>query len=160
MKPYVTTAALLSFALFVGAVTASGAEMPADVLKLIDQMKADAEAKKDMPAQLDGVKMVTTEQALKMWKEKTAIFLDNRVKTQYETEKIERTEWYPADELLKDPSLASRIDKSKIYVAYCNGAHCWRSPAVALILKTLGYRNVLWYRDGLPDWKKKGCPTE
>ncbi len=137
-----------------------GAEISADVLKQIDLMKTDAEAKKDMPKELAGVTQVSTEQAFKMWKEKSAVFIDNRVKTQFDTERIERAQWFPADELIKDPGLAAKLDKTKTYIAYCNGAHCWRSPAVVLILKGLGYNNILWYRDGIPDWKKKGFSTE
>ena len=61
---------------------------------------------------------------------------------------------------LKDSAMAPKLDKSRKYVAYCNGAHCWRSPAMILFVKSIGYDNVLWLRDGLPEWKKKGYATE
>jgi hypothetical protein len=94
-----------------------GADMPTEILKQIDQMKTDAEAKKDMPKELAGIALVTTEEAAKMWKAKSAVFLDNRIKTQFDTERIEGAQWFPIDELLKDPSLAAKIDKAKKYVA-------------------------------------------
>ncbi|HUI76847.1 MAG TPA: rhodanese-like domain-containing protein [Bryobacteraceae bacterium] len=160
MKRCYTAIVPIGIALLFGSLPVRGGEATEDTLKLIDQMKIDAEAKKDMPKEFPGVTQVTTEQAFKMWKDKSAIFLDNRVKTQFDTERIEGSQWYPADELLKDAALASKLDKAKTYIAYCNGAHCWRSPAVVLILKGLGYNKILWYRDGLPDWKKKGLATE
>jgi rhodanese-related sulfurtransferase len=160
MRRFLTLVMPFSIALSVSFPMVRAADVPADLLKQIDQMKTDAEAKKDMPKELAGVVQVTTEEALKMWKTKSAVFLDNRVKTQFDTERIEGAQWFPVDELLKDPGLAAKLDKTKKYVAYCNGAHCWRSPAVVLFLKSLGYDNILWYRDGIPDWKKKSLPTE
>jgi rhodanese-related sulfurtransferase len=138
---------------------ARAANISAEVQKQIDQMKTDAEAKKDMPKELPGVVQVTADEAFKLWKAKSAIFLDNRVKTQFDSEKIEGAQWLFADDLLKDPG-AAKLDKAKKYVAYCNGAHCWRSPAVILVLKSMGYDNILWFRDGIPEWKKKGFATE
>ena len=160
MKPLLSLILPLSFALSVGLPLARGGDLPSETLKQIDQMKIDAEARKDMPKELPGVVQVTTDEAFKMWKAKSAIFLDNRVKTQFDTERIEGAQWFPIDELLKDPGLAAKLDKSKKYIAYCNGAHCWRSPAVVLLLKTMGYDKILWYRDGIPDWKTKGLPAE
>jgi rhodanese-related sulfurtransferase len=122
-------------------------------------MKADAEAQKDMPASIDGLPIVTGEEANKLFKNK-AIFLDNRVKSQVDTEKIAGAQWLFCDALIKDPSLASKLDKSKEYVVYCNGVKCWRSPAAGMMLKKLGFAKVYWYRDGLPDWKKRSFPTE
>ena len=122
-------------------------------------LKADAEAKKDMPAAIEGLPIVNSEEANKLFKNK-AIFLDNRIKAQFDTEKIAGAQWFFCDTLIKDPSLASALDKSKEYVVYCNGVLCWRSPAVGLMLKHLGFAKVYWYRDGLPDWKKLSFPTE
>jgi rhodanese-related sulfurtransferase len=131
--------------------------------KMVERMmglKADAEAGKEMPATIDGLPIIGSEDAYKLFKEKKAVFLDNRVKTQFDTEKITGAEWFFCDTLLKDPALADKLDKSKEYIVYCNGVLCWRSPAVGLMLKHLGFAKVHWYRDGLPDWKKKAFPTE
>ena len=151
----------VTLSLIAFAVTAqSPGAYPADLIAKIEAMKADAAEKKDMPKEIEGIPQVTTEQAYQWWKEKKAIFFDNRVKSQFESEKIGGAEWLFTDELVANPKLAEKIDKSKTYVAYCNGPHCWRSPAAAMMLKSLGYTNVYWYRDGLPEWKKKGYLTE
>ena len=135
------------------------AAFPDALVQKMMGMKADAEAKKDMPATIDGLPIVTGEEANKLLMNK-AIFLDNRVKSQVDAEKIAGAQWFFCDTLIKDPSLASKLDKSKEYVVYCNGVKCWRSPAAGMMLKQLGFAKVYWYRDGLPDWKKRGLPTE
>jgi rhodanese-related sulfurtransferase len=151
---------VMAFTLCLGFAAVGNAEpFPEDLIQKMMGMKANAEAKKEMPATIEGLPIVNGEEANKLFKRK-AIFLDNRVKTQFDTEKIAGAQWFFCDTLMKDPSLASKLDKSKEYVVYCNGVLCWRSPAVGMMLKHLGFPKVYWYRDGLPDWKKRGLPTE
>lgn len=133
---------------------------PDAMMDTIMAMKADAEVKKDMPASVLGATVVTTAEALKMFKEKKVIFLDNRVKTQFDTERIAGAKWLFCDTLLDNPAAASELDKEKEYLLYCNGTHCWRSPATAMMLSHLGFKNLYWYRDGIPAWKKGGNPVE
>lgn len=136
------------------------AEWPDELMTKVEELHNLAKDKKDMPSSLDGIKVISDEEAYKLWKEKKATFLDNRVKSQYDTEKIPGAVWFFCDDLIKKgPSMAETLDKNKEYVVYCNGVHCWRSPAVALMLKHLGFK-ILWYRNGLPGWKSKGYPTE
>lgn len=138
----------------------SAAEFPAELLEKISAMKADVEAKKEVPASLPGITTVSTAEAAKMLKGKKAVFLDNRIKSQYDTEKIPGADWFFTDDLMKDPAKADRLDKNKEYVVYCNGPLCWRSPAAALLLSNLGFKKVYFFRDGLPGWKKGSNPTE
>lgn len=44
-------------------------------------------------------------------------------------------------------------------VLYCSGGDCEDSHLLARRLVTLGYRNLLIYRDGFPDWVAKGRPA-
>lgn len=147
-------------AFFITAVNGYAEQYPDDLMKTIVAMKADAEVKKDMPASFPGIQVVNSDEIQKMLKAKKAVVLDNRVKSQYDTEKIAGAEWFYCDDLLKDSAMAGKLDKNKEYVLYCNGSHCWRSPATALMLQHLGFKKLFWYRDGIPDWKKKGLPTE
>jgi len=149
---------LASFLL--AAITVYAEPYPDEMMKTILAMKADAEVKKDMPASFPGIQVVNSDEVQKRLKAKTAVVLDNRVKSQYDTEKIAGAEWFFCDDLMKDPAMAGKLDKNKEYVLYCNGSHCWRSPATALMLQHLGFKKLFWYRDGMPDWKKKGLPTE
>jgi rhodanese-related sulfurtransferase len=45
-------------------------------------------------------------------------------------------------------------------VLYCGGGGCEDSHLLARKLVTLGYRNLLIYRDGFPDWVAKARPQE
>ena len=51
-------------------------------------------------------------------------------------------------------------DKNAVIVVHCNGARCWKSYKAAVLLVRAGYKNVKWYRDGIPDWVAKGNPVE
>jgi len=44
-------------------------------------------------------------------------------------------------------------------VVYCSGGDCEDSHLLARKLVELGYRNLLIYRDGFPDWSAKGRPV-
>lgn len=115
--------------------------------------------KGEMPASLEGIPLVNGNE-VKALKAKGAEILDNRIKAQYDTEKIEGAKWFFCDDLLKNPSMADSLDKEREYVLYCNGIKCWRSPAVAVMLHDKGFKKIYWYREGIPDWKKRGFPTE
>jgi rhodanese-related sulfurtransferase len=45
-------------------------------------------------------------------------------------------------------------------VIYCSGGGCEDSRLLAKRLVELGYRNLLIYRDGFPDWAGQGRPQE
>lgn len=152
--------AVMFLVVFAAAGAVFAGPYPDDMMQKITAMKADAEAKKDMPASLPDIHVVNGAEAKKLLDGKKAVFLDNRVKTQYDTEKIPGAQWFFCDDMVKDPSMADKLDKNKEYVLYCNGTHCWRSPATALMLQHLGFKKIYWYREGLPDWKKRGYPTE
>lgn len=149
------------FVLAVAAVSVAFAgSWPDAVMEKVNQLHDAEQAKKDMPPSLEGISTISGEEAYKLWKAKKAVFLDTRLKTQVDTEKIAGAQWLFCDDLIKKPSLAAPFDKDKEYVLYCNGVRCWRSPAVAIMLQHLGYKKLHWYRDGIPDWKTKGYPTE
>lgn len=156
-KSVAATAIFLTVVMWAGMLFA--AEWPAEITDKIAALRVDADAKKDMPASLSGIRSIPAEDAKKLLDSKKAVFLDNRVKPQYETEKIPGAVWFLADDFLKNPAMADKLDKTKEYVLYCNGIHCWRSPATALMLQNLGFTKILWFREGIPDWKKKGFPV-
>jgi rhodanese-related sulfurtransferase len=51
-------------------------------------------------------------------------------------------------------------DKAKAIVTFCNSGSCWKSYKAAAVLAKNGYADVHWYRNGYPDWKAQGLPTE
>lgn len=133
------------------------------VMKKADEMKNLAGAKKEMPAEMAGVKKITTDELKKMLDEgKAVVILDNRKDKEYEAEHIPSAKWVGTDELLKNgPKVAEAagVKKDDIIVNYCNGIKCWKSPAASTLLLDAGYKNIYWYRDGIPDWIRKGYDT-
>jgi rhodanese-related sulfurtransferase len=132
-------------------------------MKMIDELKILSRDKKDMPLTMAGVKMIKGEEIKKMLDEGTKfVLLDNRVPADYEKEHIPGALRLSPDDLLeKGPKAAEAIGlkKDDVIVNYCNGIKCWRSPGAIVILQELGYKNLSWYREGIPDWIKKGFDT-
>jgi rhodanese-related sulfurtransferase len=51
-------------------------------------------------------------------------------------------------------------DKARRLVFYCKGPKCTKSVKAASLAVKMGYRNVLVYNEGIPEWMKRGYPTE
>ena len=51
-------------------------------------------------------------------------------------------------------------DKNANIVVFCNSGTCWKSYKAAVVLAKAGYKNVFWYRNGVPDWKARKLPME
>ncbi len=104
-----------------------------------------------------------TAEELKSWvdQKKKIVILDNRPADEFEKEHIPGAIRLNSDDLLEDSKKAEQagLKKDDVIVNYCNGVKCWRSPAVSAMLHDLGYKNIYWLRDGLPEWIKKGYPT-
>ena len=132
---------------------------PDAVMKKIADIQELEKNKKEMPETLPGIPVIKGDEVSRM-KAKGTKVIDNRLKTQYDTERIAGARLLTVDELLKNPSLADKYNKDEDLILYCNGVRCWRSPAAAIILQHLGFKKIHWYREGLPDWKKRGYPTE
>ncbi len=50
-------------------------------------------------------------------------------------------------------------DQSAPIVVYCSGGECEDSHMLGQKLYFVGFDNVLVYRDGFPDWEKRGLPV-
>jgi len=51
-------------------------------------------------------------------------------------------------------------DKNASLVVYCNGPECWKSYKASEAAIKGGYKNIHWFRTGMPAWKAAGYPTE
>ena len=65
--------------------------------------------KGDMPASLEEIPTVSGDE-VKALKARGVTILDNRVKSQYDTEKIEGAKWFFCDALLKNPAMSDSLD--------------------------------------------------
>lgn len=161
MKKQIVCALVCVFVLVGGLyATASAGAYPDAVIKQAESLKADADAKKDMPESLKGIKLIDGKE-FKKWMDdkKKYVLIDNRNKEQFTKEHITGAVLITVDELIKDSKLSDNLDKNIPLVLYCNGVKCWRSPAAALLYQSLGFKEVYWYRNGLPEWIKLDFAT-
>ncbi len=49
-------------------------------------------------------------------------------------------------------------DRALPLVLYCYGPECIRSREAGLQAARLGFRNILWFRGGIPEWRQTGYP--
>ncbi|MHB1352311.1 MAG: rhodanese-like domain-containing protein [Thiobacillus sp.] len=50
-------------------------------------------------------------------------------------------------------------DKNAPFIMYCDGTICWKSYKSAVMAIQAGWKNVYWFRGGLPEWKEAGMPV-
>ena len=121
------------------------------------------------PDSIDGVKVVNAE-----WvkaNQATIKVFDARKKGEYVEghvpgsisapykEKSEKAvDFDPSVDKMKMSKFPS--DKSTPIVVYCNGVKCWKSYKTIVQLKSVGYTNLNWLRDGFPGWTEKGYTVE
>ncbi len=124
----------------------------------------------DTPTALAGAKLVAADDVVKA-QSAGAVVVDTRVAAEYADghikgavnvpyrEKSEKAVGFDAGQdefnLAKLPA-----DKAAAVVVYCNGPECWKSFKASTAALKGGYTNVLWYREGFPQWKSKGLPAE
>jgi rhodanese-related sulfurtransferase len=149
----------LSFALItLGFMATSGASYAAD---------AHPETPVSAPA---GVKLVDAKQVQEL-QAKGATIVDTRkasefgegsikgaISVPYDPEKSAKSADFNAAEDKFDTAKLS--DKNATIVVFCNSGTCWKSYKAAVALSKAGYKNVNWYRDGVPDWKARKLPME
>ena len=127
------------------------------------------------PATLQGAKVVTTEEAVTLWKDKTAVFVDvlphdpkpanlpaGTIWKEKVREDIPGSIWLPnvgygvinqETEAYFRKGLKSRVgdDLNRKVLFYCL-ENCWMSWNAAKRAVEWGYRSVLWYPLGTDGW--------
>jgi rhodanese-related sulfurtransferase len=89
-----------------------------------------------------------------------AVIVDARGADEYSAGHIRGALNLPFDDVAKDQSLLKRLDvHGKPVVVYCDGGECELSKELAAVLVGVGYRKVLVYSGGLPEWQGAGYPT-
>jgi len=117
-----------------------------------------------------GVKLVEAK-AVQELQAKGALLIDTRKAAEYAEGTIKGALSVPYDpeKSAKDVGFDSGqdkfdmgkiADKNKDYVVFCNSGTCWKSYKAAVVMAKNGYKNVHWYRNGVPDWKARKLPME
>ncbi len=124
----------------------------------------------DTPPTLAGAKLVTAEDVAKA-AAGGAMVLDARVAAEYADGHIKGAVSVPyrekSDKAVTFDASVDEFNLSKLpadkaapVVVYCNGPECWKSYKASILAIKAGHSNILWYREGYPNWKSKGMPTE
>lgn len=117
-----------------------------------------------------GVKLVNAAQVQEL-QAKGAIIVDTRkaaeygegsikgaISVPYDPEKSAKAAEFDAS--LDKFDMGKLADKNAAIVVFCNSGTCFKSYKAAVVLAKNGYKNVNWYRDGVPDWKARKLPME
>jgi rhodanese-related sulfurtransferase len=94
---------------------------------------------------------------------RNALFLDARRSSVYADGHIPGARSLPVWESDIDTRVKALyeegLDQRAPIVAYCSGGNCEDSHMLAEKLYMVGFDNVLIYKDGFPDWQKRGLPV-
>ncbi|MFY8119369.1 MAG: rhodanese-like domain-containing protein [Roseateles sp.] len=124
----------------------------------------------ETPASLAGVKLVKAEEAKKL-QDAGAPLIDTRVAAEYAEKTIKGAKSVPYREksakavdfdASQDQFDLSKLpsDKNAPLVFFCNAGECWKSYKASVVASKAGYKQVHWFRGGMPEWTAKGLPTQ
>jgi rhodanese-related sulfurtransferase len=124
----------------------------------------------ETPATLAGAKLVKAEEAKKL-QDAGAPLIDTRVAAEYAEKTIKGAKSVPYREksakavdfdAAQDQFDLSKLpaDKNAPLVFFCNAGECWKSYKASVVAIKAGYKQVHWFRGGMPEWTSKGLPTQ
>lgn len=121
------------------------------------------------PAQLPGATRVTAAQVQQLIAQ-GAQMVDVRSEKEYNEGHIPGARLVPyGEKSLKDIAFdaktdsfagTDKLDKAKPVIFACNGAECWKSYKASKAAVELGFKDVYWFRGGLPEWRAEGLPVD
>ncbi len=111
------------------------------------------------PETVAGATTVTPQVAKTMFDD-GAIFIDVRSQTDWDAGRIPDAIHLNVKSALSKEALLEEVSLEDPLVFYCNGHACMRSSKAAGMAVTWGFKNVYYFRDGLPAWKTAGYPVE
>jgi rhodanese-related sulfurtransferase len=120
------------------------------------------------PLALPGAKVVSAAEAQQLI-ERGAAIVDARNDKEYKAARIPKAVLIPyVEKSLKDVAFDPRLDqfagleqldKARPTIFACNGAECWKSYKASKAALQQGFKQVYWFRGGLPEWEAAGLPV-
>lgn len=111
------------------------------------------------PESIDGVEIVTAEEAIELMLANPGMpIIDSRKKTEYVKGHIENAVSLLNTEMTEQDLLTLVPDKNTPVLFYCNGARCLRSSDAIRKAQGWGYVNLVWFRGGWKEWSDKRLP--
>ncbi|WKB54980.1 rhodanese-like domain-containing protein [Eleftheria terrae] len=129
------------------------------------EYKAVAELGLFTPTHLPGAKLVTAADVRQLLAQ-GAVLVDTRTEKEYKAKRVPQAVFVPyVEKSLKDVAFDAsqdsftgldKLDKNKPTIFACNGAECWKSYKASKMATQKGFRQVYWFRGGLPEWEVAG----
>jgi rhodanese-related sulfurtransferase len=123
----------------------------------------DPELARAFPPHPDKAAVEITPGEVEQLYRKKMLFLDARRSSVYADGHIAGARSFPVWESDIDDRVKKLfeegLDQRAPVVAYCSGGNCEDSHMLAEKLYMVGFDNVLIYKDGFPDWQKRGLPV-
>jgi len=116
-------------------------------------------AEKISPKFIEGAKTVDVKKAKELF-DKGALFVDVRSLKAWNEGRIPDSVLLDLKKGFDKNSLGEVAKKDEPIVIYCNGHKCLRSSKASQKAVAWGYKNVYYFRDGLPSWRSAGYPIE
>ena len=130
--------------------SALAADTPAEAPKGVTLV----DAKKVQELQAQGATIVDTRKASEFGEGS----IKGAISVPYDPEKSAKEVGF--DPKMDKFDMTKLADKNAKIVVFCNAGSCWKSYKSAKVLADNGYKNVFWYREGVPDWKARKLPME
>ena len=123
-------------------------------------VSASADGKPFAPESIDGVEIVSAEEAVDLILENPDMpIIDSRKKTEYVKGHIEGAVSLLDTEMTEAGLAAIVPEKNTAILFYCNGVRCLRSSNAIVKAKQWGYTNLIWFRGGWKEWSDKRLPV-
>ena len=128
-------------------------------LTLLVPLVVSADGKPFAPESIDGVVIVTAEEAIELILDNPDMpIIDSRKKTEYVKGHIEGAVNLLDTEMTEQDIQAVAADKQAAILFYCNGVRCLRSSNAIVKVQGWGYSNLIWFRGGWKEWSEKRLP--
>jgi rhodanese-related sulfurtransferase len=129
-------------------------------LTLLAPLVVSADGKPFAPESIDGVVIVTAEEAIELILDNPDMpIIDSRKKTEYVKGHIEGAVSLLDTEMTEQDIKAVAPDKETAILFYCNGVRCLRSSNAIVKARDWGYSNLIWFRGGWKEWSDKRLPV-
>ena len=120
------------------------------------------------PEAIDGARRVAAEE-VRTLATQGAVVVDTRSPREYGQERLPGAVSAPYvekslkersyDVKLDDLSAVAKLDRARPTVFLCNGPECWKSYKASREAVAMGFKQVYWFRGGMPEWRAKGYAT-
>lgn len=121
------------------------------------------------PNELEGVKIISTDEAKKLMSDKDVMIFDMRKNLHYGMGHIPGSISLPYQWITKGeiPARKGKFDmlklpsnKEAVIIFYCESAKGWESYNASKTAQKAGYKNIMWLREGYKGWIEKGYPSD